>query len=280
MLFAEYRFTPSETDNTVFKQSSDIILDSYFKIPYNLIKNYGLHSGDKMIRYLSTLFESKGFDKDITFLELYEQTNKVLVITGTSISERETFFFNYKTFPDMKVLDAIGISTSIPIYFTSKKLIIDDVPHRFVDGGVLNNFPLYYFDMCTEDFYPKTFKEAFISHGLCEQDCDNDTIGIMLVDEKFNRNVYDYYTGYNPISSLLEFVCNLGETIMTKIEEANFSNPVTGTTNNYFARTITIPIPSSVSAINFNLGETIRNQLIESGIKSADTFFEDWDSIH
>lgn len=46
----------------------------------------------------------------------------------------------------MSVIKAIRISSSIPLYFTSVKHLHKSKEHLMCDGGLLCNFPLYYFD--------------------------------------------------------------------------------------------------------------------------------------
>jgi NTE family protein len=141
-------YTPNEIEQTIFSQGNNLIKESYLKVLYNIFKSYGIYSADKMYKYLESLFEAKGFSKNITFKELYEKTGKLLTLTGTSLSEEDTFYFNCYTQPDMKIIDGVRISISIPIYFTSVKYTFNSQIHTLVDGGVLNNFPLYYYDIC------------------------------------------------------------------------------------------------------------------------------------
>ena len=255
-------YTPDEIYDTFFAQNRNTLLSSsgYFNIPYNLIYNYGMFSTDKIMNYISTLAEKKGIDKNITFKELYLKTNKVIVITGTSLNTRNTYYFNYDTTPDIKVIDAIRISISIPFYFTSVDLnIIENGElknHRWVDGGLLSNFPLYYFDICEETGrYIMSYDELsknIKTFGISSTSYYSNVIGIMFLNDSFQRDIYDYYDGNDAVKSLKDFVISFMETILTKIEEANFFNPLTGT-ENFFTRTITVKIPKHISSIDFNM---------------------------
>ena len=141
-------YSANEIEQTVFSQGSNIVKQSYFRVVFNILKSYGIYSAEKMYNYLGSLIEAKGFSKYITFKELYDKTGKILTITGTSLSEQDTFYFNYYTQPTMKVIDALRISISIPIYFTSVEYTFNSKIHTMVDGGLLENFPLHYYDVC------------------------------------------------------------------------------------------------------------------------------------
>jgi NTE family protein len=273
-------YTPQEIYDTVFCQTNSIVQDSLLRLPYNLIANYGMYSGDKMVVYLGTLFEKKGFDKNITLNDLQKKTNKTLVITATSLNTRNTYFFNHYTFPDVKVIDAVRMSMSIPFYFTSVNYKIDGVSHRFVDGGILNNFPLYYFDISElHGEFIKTYNELsdkYSSHVKTNDlllKYNFNTIGIMLLDEDNSRDVYSYFKGFDKIANVCDFIGSFLNTILNKIDQDNFNNPVTGAKAHFFDRTITVTLEQQVSAIDFNLTEQVKQSIMEQGQNSARDFF-------
>ena len=81
----------------------------------------------------------KGFDPRMTFSELYTNTKKRLVVTGTNADEMYVEYFCYVNRPDMRVIDAVRISISIPWRFTSPLM----EGCRWIDGGTMDNFPLW-----------------------------------------------------------------------------------------------------------------------------------------
>lgn len=276
-------YTSQEIYDDVFSQNSSNVYDNMFKIPYNLLVNYGLFSGVKMINLLEKLIIKKGFKENITFKELYEQTNKIIVLTGSSLTDKDTYYFNYNTTPNMKVTDAVRISISIPLFFTSVQYSINNINHVFVDGGVLNNLPLFYFDLCDDNNkYFLTCKELTkykienqklkVVKGYINNYNEN-VVGIMLIDDNETRDVDNFYTGNNIITNLSQFITSLIDTVLSKIETDNFVNPLTGVKNNFFNRVITINIPKNISAVNFNLPENIKQILINNGEKAAVEFF-------
>ena len=257
-------YTPEEILE-LFTNIGKYVYDPFYMIPYNLLCKYGIYNGNKMLEFLGGYFIKRGYSRDITFLELFNKTEKELVITGTSISIRETFYFGYLTFPNMKVLDAIRISASIPLYFTSVKYPIEDKMHVWCDGGLLNNYPLYYFD--NEE------RESLHSKVKINNKFKYNTIGILVIDPDNTRDTEDFYHTFTNITNINDYTSNLIGTMLTKIEKDNFANPETGVKNNFFNETITIPVPKSVNAIDFNINPDTIQLLVETGKQSAKDFW-------
>jgi NTE family protein len=274
-------YTPQEIFDTIFSQSNAIVHDSVPRVIYNLFSDYGLYSGNKMMSYLGTLFQNKGFNKDITLKEMFIKTNKILVITATSLNTRNTYFFSYQTFPDTKVIDAVRMSISIPGFFSSVSYVVDGVSHRFVDGGILQNYPLDYYDICeSQGKFIKTFNELSEIKKLDKLKCrlttpyQFNTVGIMILDKNNNRDIYDFFTGFDQIYNITSFIESIYHTILNKIDQDNFYNPITGIKKNFFKRTITVMLDTTVSAIDFGLSDEVKQKLIKTGEDSAKSFFE------
>jgi NTE family protein len=121
------------------------------------IKRYfGWYKGRKAEKWLGEIIERKTGNADITFEELYQKGFKDLYITGTSLTKQKAVIFSQETFPNMKARDAVRISISIPLYFepvfvdSSGKIIYHPKQTQgldvFVDGGIVENFPIHIFD--------------------------------------------------------------------------------------------------------------------------------------
>ncbi|MFB4321135.1 patatin-like phospholipase family protein [Priestia sp. BR_2] len=107
-----------------------------------LYDGYGRYKGDKFSKWISGLIEHQGFSKDITFQELYEKTDKEIFFQGTNISTHCIETFSHRHTPDMPVAKAVRISMSIPFYFKS----VHWKGSWYVDGGILDNYPIDLFD--------------------------------------------------------------------------------------------------------------------------------------
>ena len=104
--------------------------------------NYGIDTGNKLMRLISILIKKKTENSDITLLELYEMTKIKFIITGTCVNTHSTEYFSYESNPDMRVIDAIRITISIPLIYNAfhyNEMI-------YVDGGVLDNYPIHLFN--------------------------------------------------------------------------------------------------------------------------------------
>jgi NTE family protein len=106
------------------------------------MNNYGLETGNKIQLFIRLLLKKKTGIDDITFLQLYKNTGKHLVITATCLNDRKLELFDYINSPHLSIAKAIRMSISLPF-------IMQPVQYNnklYIDGGILNNFPLYIFD--------------------------------------------------------------------------------------------------------------------------------------
>tara|TARA_B110000495_G_C22932976_1_gene545504 strand:+ start:59 stop:952 length:894 start_codon:yes stop_codon:yes gene_type:complete len=136
--------------NLDIEKQRDITVDNVL----NFFEDYGLDNGDKILNILKIIIDKKikllkkenliteDFNENITLRDLFNITKKKLTIVGCCLNNMETIFYNYELTPDMKVLDAIRITFSIPFIF--KPVLIDG--KYYVDGGITNNYPIELFD--------------------------------------------------------------------------------------------------------------------------------------
>lgn len=103
--------------------------------------NIGLNLCEPITYVVGHLIKKKGYSVKTTFLELYNKTKKHLIITGVCLNDSSLHYFSHEKTPDMNILKAITISISIPIIF--KPCIYNN--KLWVDGGVMNNYPIELF---------------------------------------------------------------------------------------------------------------------------------------
>ena len=109
--------------------------------PLQIFNNFGMDDGNKFELVIKEMMISKNIDIDITFIELYKKTNITLITTTSCINDKEVYYFSYKTKPNMKILIALRMAISIPIYFVP--VIYEN--KMYVDGCCSNNYPINLF---------------------------------------------------------------------------------------------------------------------------------------
>jgi len=123
---------------------------------YRMSRSYGWYRSKAFTKWLEDIIHNKTQNADITFRELHERGFRNLYVTGTSLNHQKLIVFSMETYPEMKIKDAIRISTSVPLYFEA--VFIDFGGHVLnnknlsgyfdvmVDGGLTGNFPITIFD--------------------------------------------------------------------------------------------------------------------------------------
>ena len=98
----------------------------------------GLNNFVSIINFFKPLFHSIVLPLDINLKDFYNRFKIDIHFFTTKLNTLETIDVNYKSFPSLKVFDAISMSSAIPIVFTP--FCYDNC--FFVDGGLLCNYPL------------------------------------------------------------------------------------------------------------------------------------------
>jgi NTE family protein len=107
----------------------------------------GLNLCDPIIYTIGHMMKRKGFSTKITFQTLFEKTGKKLIVTGVCLNDVSLHYFSHENTPNMEVLKAITISISIPIIFKP----CDYNNKLWLDGGVMNNYPIDLFNNKLDD---------------------------------------------------------------------------------------------------------------------------------
>ena len=165
-----------------------------------LLNRYGWHKGDKFYEWAQEITSERFGCQHITFRELFEETGNDLIIIGCNVSKGKSVRFSKDVTPDFYVERALRISMSIPVYFRGifipDKSVdalgnivgnpgidkeIDRNRDIFVDGGVLDNFPIQTFDTepyCTSSVAGEVIE---LSSGRSPQSYNKSTLGFFLL---------------------------------------------------------------------------------------------------
>jgi NTE family protein len=103
-----------------------------------LINEYGCDKGDKLVNLIKAFFKTKNIDYNITFIQFYEKFNKIVYICASNITLESVEYFSHINNPNMKIIDAIRISVSVPILFTP--ILYNN--YYYVDGVLLEHYPI------------------------------------------------------------------------------------------------------------------------------------------
>lgn len=94
--------------------------------------------------FFKPLLDAKNISLSVTMLEFFNYTNIELHLYTLELNENKLCEITHKTFPDLPLLKAIQMTSSIPMLFMP--VCIED--KCYIDGGILNNYPLNY---CVQD---------------------------------------------------------------------------------------------------------------------------------
>lgn len=172
----------------------------------NFLSGLYLVDYDKPVNFVKALLTFKGYDENITMLELYEKTQKKFTITCISLGKKQVHYYNYLNQPNLPIYLSILMSSCVfgifkPVFWEGD---------LYLDGGMCDNLPLsqisfkdYDKTLCiktsaktnvkdfTPDFVYKNIFEymydimCFYENYNINHQCDN-IINIKLSDSKDN----------------------------------------------------------------------------------------------
>lgn len=117
------------------------IVDLDFENIDDFFINYGIDNTDRNKDILKKYLIKKTKLNDITFIEFAKKYGLNFTITGTNLTTRNTDYFNVDNFPNMSMLDALVITSCIPLIY--KPIEYND--NLYIDGGIYNNFAYNYY---------------------------------------------------------------------------------------------------------------------------------------
>lgn len=106
-----------------------------------IISNKGVDGIEMATICTEPLLSGKNLPKNITLQALYDYTKVELCFIATELNTANglhTEILSHKTYPDMTLITALASTCAFPLMF--KPVLYND--KCFVDGGLLNNFPL------------------------------------------------------------------------------------------------------------------------------------------
>lgn len=114
---------------------------------------FGYCKGDYFLNWVKAIIKNKTGNENITFADLKKNGFKDIYFLATNLSRGTSEIFSFEHTPNMPVAIAVRASMSIPVFFTAVRFGIDDKGNFdpngtdvYVDGGVINNYPIDLFD--------------------------------------------------------------------------------------------------------------------------------------
>lgn len=222
-------YTPDEMETI----AHELDLSKTYNFDFNkFMKCYGSDDGRKFEIVIEGFLQGKKIKPNITFKELYEITKKQLILTATCLNTRSLKWLSYKTTPNLEIVKAIRMTTSIPLIF--EPVIYEN--NIYIDGACMNNYPIDYF-----------------------KDNIENTLGIYVADSKN----FDDNDNYDTINNFMKYIGS----IFTCYNKSTFKKAIEG----YEDRTIIIKT-TDINSIAFNISKERKIEMINLGYSKTIEF--------
>lgn len=109
----------------------------------NFFTTYGIISIERFESMVFEAFRKKGLSTNMTFNELFQQTNKELHTYAICVNTQQLQLFNHENTPDCKIWEAVKMSISIPLIFPP----VSFNNCLYIDGALKNKIPLEFYNM-------------------------------------------------------------------------------------------------------------------------------------
>lgn len=248
----------------------------FFRDAKRLTEKYGWHKGDYFREWIGELIARKLGSPYATFNDFKEAGNPDLYLVGTNLSTGFGEVFSTEHTPTERVMDAVRISMSLPLFFSAIRKPRGDV---YVDGGLLNNYPVKLFDRKKyldaplagrETDYYKAENEKFLVGSKKDRSAyvyNKETLGFRL-DSKVEIAALRYgdVAPIREIDSFFDYTKALLATVMNAQENSHLHN-------DDWQRTVYIDT-LGVGTTDFDLSDASKEDLINSGRKHTKNYLE------
>ncbi len=264
-------YSVEETRKILWELDFNKFMDNdwgFFRDFFRLKQDFGWYKGNFFLKWIGEVISRKTGNPESTFADIAAQKKEKgfrdIYIVGTNLSTHFSEVFSNEKTPDMPLAEAVRISMSIPIFFTSRRSNRGDV---YVDGGVLSNYPIKLFDREKYVTQNKRLTKYYDEHNArLEKDGVNiskyvynkETLGFRL-DSGQEIGIFrdKKEPVHNPITSFQDYTKSL---VMTLLDSQN----VLHLHSDDWQRTIYIDA-SAARTTEFSLAEEKKTALVEAG---------------
>jgi NTE family protein len=282
-------YTSAQTMTIMNKLDFNLFMDDdpgLVRDIHRLVNQFGWHKGAFFREWIGQIIEKQTGNPDATFADVQnlkkQKGFRDMYFIGANISTHFAEVFSHEHTPRTCIADAVRISMSIPLFFASHRSPRGDV---YVDGGLLDNYPVKLFDrkkylagQKTRSHWRETNYYKKHNQQLKRRKPDisryvynKETLGFRLDSE---REIAAFRDQAEPVHSEIEdfpdYATNLIGTIMDS--QAN-----THLHSDDWQRTIYIDT-LGVKTTDFSLKDAKKKALVASGRKGTLAYFEWFDN--
>jgi NTE family protein len=281
-------YSPADTLQILNKLNFEKLMDDDFGVIRDverLLSEFGWYKGDFFRKWIGELIAKKTGNANVTFDQVQQQKAakgfRDMYFMGTNISTHFAEVFSHEHTPRTCLADAVRISMSIPLFFSSRRSPRGDV---YVDGGVLDNYPVKLFDrerylddanIARHGEVTKYYKKH--NAGLKRKKLDispylynKETLGFRLDSEREIATFRDQAEPVaEPIDDFFDYTRNLLKTLVDAQANSHLHS-------DDWQRTIYIDT-LGVKTTEFKITDAKKKALVESGRKGTETYFKWYD---
>jgi predicted acylesterase/phospholipase RssA len=190
---------------------------------------------------ITPLLRAKDLSDTITLAEFYAYNKIDLHMYATNINDlkMKKIDLSHKTHPDLSLIKALRMTMAVPVIF--EPIFIDDA--CYVDGGLMNNFPL---NDCIE-----------------QQECDTDEI--LGIKNIWKEDITP--TSINEKSSIFDFLLEIIKKMRASIDIDYAKDNI-----KYVVNCFSDEFASVDKWAETLSNESMRKKLVEKGCEQADLF--------
>lgn len=160
MIASLYAFTksPKQIKDIMFHADYQRFRDIDISNLIGMQQTWGLDDGKSLVQEIERVFDTlQPGGKEKCLKDMPE-----LNIVVSDITVRETVVCNSKTFPNLRIVDALRASMSLPVFFTPYKH--PESGHMWIDGAIRANFPWHCLpnDEARSEALGFTFEKPFL----------------------------------------------------------------------------------------------------------------------
>lgn len=279
-------FSLKETTDILWSLDFNEFMDDSWGIARDtdrLITEFGWYKGDYFRKWIGTLIKEKTGNSESTFADIDAMKTKrgfkSLYFMGTNLSTSFSEIFSAEHTPKYCIADAVRISMSIPLFFAAKRSIRGDV---YVDGGVLDNYPIKIFDRVkyvqpdnsakTEYYEKLNSLLADAERPISNYVYNKETLGFRL-DTKEEISMFRDHAvpARKDVNNFFDYTWALIHTILESQQSSHLHN-------DDWDRTIYIDT-LGVSTTDFDLPDDKKKELVKSGRNGALAYFKWYDNL-